>query len=102
MFDHWEVLDRAWSKYFSRQTINMYYRLVLEEGMNLINMRQVREVLLRGKVLTIYFPTITDGKAFSHGKMDIGQTYTFTTDIGAKTEFEKIQKFLESAKAPLG
>lgn len=81
----------------------MYYRLLLKQGVSLINLRHVREVALRGSVLTIYYPPITDGRGWSgYGWKNLQQEYTYTNDEDATTEFKKIQKFLESEKAPLG
>ena len=81
----------------------MYYRLLLKQGVSLINLRHVREVALRGPVLTFYYPPITDGRGWSgYGWKTLEQEYTYNNDEGAKTEFEKIQKFLESEKAHLG
>jgi hypothetical protein len=83
----------------------MYYRIVLKEGASLINMRQVREVSLRGANLTIYYPTTFDGGFFGRGFVKSNEFYVFANENDSKAEFEKIQKFLEtesSKSAPLG
>jgi hypothetical protein len=77
----------------------MYYRIVLKEGLSLINMRHVREVAQRGPNLDIYYPSITDGRSWGHGIQKIKDTYTYNNEERAKAEFEKIQTFLETAKA---
>ena len=92
-------------KYLSLQTIKMYYRLVLKQGQNLINMHQVREVLLRGAVVTIVYPPITDGRGWSgYGWGNLQQEYTYENVDAAKAEFKKIQRFVEAtaSKVPLG
>jgi hypothetical protein len=83
----------------------MFYRFVLKEGASLINMRQVREVSLRGAHLTIYYPTTFDGGFLGRGFVKPNEFYFFANENDAKAEFEKIQKFLEmesSKSAPLG
>ena len=77
----------------------MYYRMVLKQGMSLLNMHHVREVAVRGPVLTICFPCVTDGRSWGNGKLNVYQEYTFKDEDGAKAEFEKIRAFLEDAKA---
>jgi hypothetical protein len=82
----------------------MYYRMVLKQGMSLLNMCHVREVAIRGPVLTICYPPTTDGRSWGHGQLNVNQEYTFKDEDGAKAEFEKIQAFLEDTKvsSPLG
>jgi len=77
----------------------MYYRLALKQGLSLINMRHVREVSLRGPVLTVHYPPVTDGRGWTgHGWRNIHQEYTYNNDEVTRAEFEKIQVFLEKQK----
>lgn len=81
----------------------MYYRLVLRQGVSMINMRHVREVALRGAVLTIYHPPTTDGRGWAgHGIHKNEKEYTFDKIESAKIEFGNIQRFLESRATLLG
>lgn len=83
----------------------MYYRIVFKEGASLLNMRHVREVALRGPVLTVYYPAILEGGLFGRGVVKVNESYTFANKNDAKDEFEKIQKFVEtesSKSAQLG
>lgn len=77
----------------------MYYRLVLKEGLTLLNMRHVREVALHGAVISIHYPPVTDGRGWGgYGWKNFQQEYTYNNDKAAKAEFEKIQVFLEKQK----
>jgi hypothetical protein len=77
----------------------MYYRLVLKDGLTLINMRHVREVLLRGPVITVHYPPVTDGRGLTgYGWKNCQQEYTYNNDESAKAEFEKIQSFVEKQR----
>ncbi len=59
-------------------------------------MHHVREVALRGTVLTICYPTTTDGRGWSgNGICKNNMEYTFDKKEDANQEFEKIQSFLE-------
>jgi hypothetical protein len=77
----------------------MFYRLILNQGISLINMRQVREVALRGPVVAIFYPPLTDGRGWlGRGKQNPQEIYTFNSESAASAEFEKIQAFLIVSK----
>lgn len=77
----------------------MFYRLVLKQGISLINIHQVREVALRAQVITISYPPFTDGRGWlGLGTQKPKEIYTFNSESAASTEFEKIQTFLLGSK----
>ncbi len=79
----------------------MFYRLILKEGISLLNMRHVREVAQRGAVLTVHFQPITDGNGIlGQGVRRSVETYTYDSEKAAKEVLEEIHRVCQ-APAPM-
>jgi hypothetical protein len=65
----------------------MFHRIVLKEGMRLVNLKHVQEVILKGRVITYHFNDI--GTAVTGVARNL--VITYDTVKSAKKEFEAVQ-----------
>jgi hypothetical protein len=71
----------------------MFYRLVLKEGPRLVNMAEVRTVVLKGKDLYLNFAPAPSAGLFEHSKPP-QEWFIYNTKEAAAAVFEEIAQFV--------
>ncbi len=77
----------------------MFYRFAVKEGAHIINMSQISEIILKGKVVTLYFKhSGLAGGPFVLQTKPIFQTFTYDTQKAADESFQQIYEYLEKTQ----
>ncbi len=74
----------------------MFYRLSLKDGIRLINMRHVKEVVQQKKELVFHFKPITNGTTLGNGVYFDKTVITFDKEEHAVKAAEEVQAFVQA------
>jgi hypothetical protein len=74
----------------------MFYRLSLKEGIRLINMHRVQEVVQQKKDLVFHFKPLTNGTMLGQGVYFDKTVITFDKEEHAVKAAEEVQAFVQA------
>lgn len=74
----------------------MFYRLSLKDGIRLINMHRVQEVVQQKKDLVFHFKPITDATTLGNGVYFNKTVITFDKEEHAVKAVEEVQAFVQA------
>lgn len=75
---------------------SMFYRLSLKDGIRLINMHRVQEVVQQKKDLVFHFKPITDATTLGNGVYFNKTVITFDKEEHAVKAVEEVQAFVQA------